>query len=214
MDKKTTRYSVFVAALAALGFLAALVFYRSPYFDTFLTWSRQNIFLFFVTISFLKFISVVYPPLPGSVFTLGAIPVLGWQVAYLSDFLGGVAGAFVSYYLANKYGYRLIEKVFDKQAVGKVKRLKIRESRQIEAVITLRFLVGSFATEVLNYGSGVLKVNFKYFAIGTIISHPLFGIPLFYFAGSIIQGKNIILMILLALVSVFVLYKVRGRYLE
>ena len=214
MGKQTISYSALIASLAALGFILALIFYRSVYFDVFLVWSQKNIILFFVIISFLKFISVVYPPLPGSVFTLGAIPVLGWQVAYLTDFLGGVGGAFASYYLSYKYGFRIIEKIFDRKTIEKVKKLKIRESRQIEAVITLRFVTGSIASEVLNYGSGILKIKFKYFFIGTIIAHPVFGIPIFYFAGSIIHGKNLLLMIALALFSIFVLYKIRGRYLE
>lgn len=64
------------------------LFSKSIYFQIFFSWSRQNIGLFVIVLFLLKILGIVWPPLPGGVFTLAAIPFIGWFPAYLVDFAG------------------------------------------------------------------------------------------------------------------------------
>jgi len=206
-----------LSALIMLFIICAtigIIFLNSHQFEIFIIWSQSNKVLYFFVLTFVKFAAVVYPPLPGSVFTIGSIPVLGWQFAYLADFTGSFLGAIVSFLLAKKYGERIIRPFVTTNVLNKIKKTKIRENKEIEAVIAMRILGGTTIIEAINYGAGLLNISIKSFAIGFIVSHPLTGIPVFYFANNIFSGNNTSISIIVAILSLAAIYKLKGRYFE
>ena len=214
MDKKNLLNFIFIIVIGLLTIYIASLFYSSEFFTNFLNESQNNLYIFLLVVLFLKFLAIVYPPLPGAVFTLSLIPLIGWPAAYLVDFLGATLGAGVSYTLAQKYGYRIINKVFPPEIAKRIKKTNIRKDKQIESMIVLRVLTGGTIIEAVNYAAPILNVRFDKFLIGTVISHPIFGIPVFFTAGTILTGGNILYGVPLLILLLLVLYKFRGRYLE
>jgi uncharacterized membrane protein YdjX (TVP38/TMEM64 family) len=102
--------------------VAYLWFIKSPYFEIFKIWAEKNFVLYVFILVTLKTIGLIWPPLPGGLLTAGSIPVLGWLPAYLSDLMGSIMGASAAYYIAQKWGYKFINKIFDEVTIEKIKK--------------------------------------------------------------------------------------------
>lgn len=208
----------FIFSLMAMTFLTAIIllfFYSSPQFNIFLMWTERNVKLFFFILIILKVAGVVYPPLPGSIFTLSAIPIIGFETAYLAEFLGSVLGASISYFLGKRYGLTLVNKMFGETMGRKVEMAsgRIKKDREFEGLVILR-IAGGNIIEIINYGAGILGVSYKNFLMASIIAHPIVGIPVFYTAGKIFEGKNMTLYLGFMVLGLYLLYRFRGRYFE
>lgn len=193
---------------------AYFIFAQTSQFKEFVNWTQDNIVLYSLFLVSVKILGVVYPPIPGGIFTLASIPIFGWWGAYVVDFIGSILGGTICYLLGKKYGYKLLEKVFDQEVIHKIELLKVKKEKELEAIIVWRLLSGGTIVEAIYYGAGLLKVSFINFLLGTTISHVIVGIPSFYLGGAIMSSQNIILNVLLLAISIAVLYKVRGRYFE
>lgn len=192
-----------------VAFFAWLV--SSSYFFQFKEWSQQNFAVYFTILVFLKVIGLVWPPLPGGVLTIGSIPVIGAMGAYLADFLGFIIGSIISYYLAFYYGYPFLEKIFDKSVIERLRKIKIRKDRELEAMVTMR-IFGMTIVELVSYGAGLMRVKFSNFILGAILSHFLIGIPVFYFFNNIFLSRDITISLVFVLVAVIFFYLTRRRY--
>ena len=200
-------------AIALLTTIALMSFYSSPSFPLFVAWTQNNTKSFFFILIGLKIAGVVYPPLPGSIFTLSAIPIIGWREAYIAEFTGSVIGASISYFLARKYGLTLVNKIFGETAVEKLQKIKIKKENELEAIVILR-IIGGNIIEIINYGAGLLGISYGSFLLASIIAHPIVGIPIYFSAGKIFEGKNLTLYSTFIFLGIMLLYKFRGRYFE
>lgn len=214
MKKKEYRSIALVVLFFVMTAIAGISFYKSEDFTTFLEWSQQNVILYACIVVGIKIVGVVYPPLPGSIFTVGSIPIVGWQVAYLIDFVGSFIGAIISFLIARKYGKAIITRFISRDSFTAIAKTKVNHSREVEAVVAMRVLGGSTIIEAVNYGAGLLNISLKNFILGFIVSHPLTGIPVFYFSDTIFSGGNTYISIGVAIVSLTALYKLKGRYFE
>lgn len=199
-------------------FIISIVWYiwlvNSPYFAILLNWSQQNILTFSLSLLSLKIAALVYPPLPGGLATLASIPFLGWKLAYLIDFIGSMIGSSIAFFIALKYGYLFLGKIFDPKTIHKIKNIEIYPNRQIESVFALRILLGTTIMEAVCYGAGLLNITYRNFIIGSILSHLAIGIPTYYLANNITQLKNLPLTIILIVLSGFIFWKIRKRYFK
>jgi len=161
-----------------------------------------------------KVISILWPPLTGGLATLAAIPFLGWLGAYLVDFVGSITGGIIAYFLGRKYSYKILRFLFDEGVIEKIKKIKVKKGKEIEAVFVYRLFFGSTILEVIYYGAGLLKIGFKNFLIGAAVSHMVVGIPSYYFAKNIIEGKNIILIIVSLALGIPFFIKFKKRHFE
>ena len=213
---KIKSYSLIIWGILifVVSFLVYVYFTKTPYFKIFHDWSQSNLLLFTLVLFLLKTLGVVYPPLPSGLFTLAAIPIIGWFPAYLIDFAGSMAAAGIDYYLGRKYGYVLLRKIFDTQTLEKIQKLKIKPNREIESIFVMRILLGMTILEAVYYGGGLLGVKFKNFMIGASLSHTVVGVPTFLIGQAVFQGKSLVLSFALAIVSLYILYKIKGRYFE
>lgn len=191
-----------------------LWFITTPYFDPFLMWSRDNKPLFVVVLLTIKVFGIVFPPIPGGTFTLGAVPVLGWWEAYLVDFGGGFIGAVIAYYLGQKYGYSLLRKVFDEKVVAKLQKTKIKVGRELEAMFVFRIIGSGLLTEAIYYAAGLLSIGKWNFVIGYILTHILLTAPAFYVADVVLSAQNLALNLVFIVIAIPVMWKIKGRYLE
>lgn len=190
-----------------------LWFIRTPYFETFNVWTRHNLIVFYVSLFFVKILAIVWPPLPGSLFTFGAIPFIGWFQSYIVDLTGSLVGASIAYFLGKKYGYPFLTKVFSTDLVKKIQQIKIRKNREIESIFMGRMAGAGNIMELVCYGAGVLRVRFSSFIIASFLAS-LFSLPLYYVGGNILKGGNIILGVAFGAITLLFFWKIKGRYIE
>lgn len=210
--------SYIYTSLFILLFLVTLVFVywfmSTPYFVIADGWVRQNRTLYLVVLYIYKSLGILWPPIPSGLFTMASIPFLGWPLAYLIDLLGSITGGSLAYFLARKYGLSFLKKIFDQKVIDKIKKAKIKKGKEIEAVFMYRLLLGTTILEAVYYGAGLLKVDFPKFLIGAILSHIIVGVPTFILAQNIFSGKNVAITIASVVISIFIVYKTKGRYFE
>lgn len=190
-----------------------LLFIQTPIFQEFIVWAQANLLLFFLILVAIKIVAIVWPPLPGGLLTLGSIPVIGWELAYLSDFSGSIIGSIIAFYLGKKYGYKFLNRFFDDKTIEKIKNIKIKKNRELESVIVLR-IIGGTLVEVVCYGAGLLNIKFHNFIIGTSISHLMFGIPAFYLTSNILHVQNALINASIIVLAILFFRKIKGRYFE
>lgn len=204
--------------LLVIVFIISIVFYiwlvNSPYFSLLLNWSKQNILTFSLSLLSLKVASIVYPPLPGGLATLASIPFLGWKLAYLIDFIGSMIGSSIAFFIARKYGFIFLSKIFDSKTIQKIKTIEVYPKRQIESVFALRILLGTTIMEAVCYGAGLLNITFKNFLVGSILSHLAIGIPTYYLANNITQLRNLPFTVIVILAGGFIFWKLKNRYFK
>ena len=203
---------ILLALFAAVSFAAYIWFTRQPVFEEVIGWAQQNFWLYIGILVFIKIIAIVWPPLPGGLFTLASIPVIGWLPAFLAETVGGLAGSSIAYYLGKRYGYSFLRKVLDKEIIEKIQRVKMTGKRELEAIFFLRLFTGLVA-EAVSYGSGVIGVKYRNFFLGTLAAQVVF-IPTFYFFEEIISGKNLLIYAPAALILAAIFWKMKGRYFE
>ena len=186
-------------------------FAYSPYYTSFVTWSETNIVIYYFSIIVAKIIGIVWPPLPGAVFTVGSIWIIGWLPAYIADFIGSMIGSSIAYYIAYRWGYPIMSKILDESTIAKIKKVKVKKGRELEAVFLFR-LSGGTLVEIVVYAAGVLKVPYKHFLVGSMFSHALIGVPTFYFFDSLSGSGQIGLNLVLLSVAVGLFIFLRTRY--
>ncbi len=189
-------------------------FTKSPYYLLLDVWIQNNLVLYVFSICLIKILGILWPPLSGGVFTVASIPFLGWGLAFLLDFIGSLVGGAAAYYLGRKYGYIFLSKILGENVAQKIKSVKIKKGKEIEAVFMYKVLFGNVVIEAIYYGAGVLRIDFLRFMIGSVFAHLLIGIPTFYLANNIFSGKNAIMALILLFVGLLVVYKTKGRYFE
>ena len=203
---------ILLALFAAVSFAAYIWFTRQPVFEEVIGWAQQNFWLYIGILVFIKIIAIVWPPLPGGLFTLASIPVIGWLPAFLAETVGGIAGGSIAYYLGKRYGYSFLRKVLDKEIIAKIQRVKMTGKRELEGIFFLRLFTGLVA-EAVSYGSGVIGVKYRNFFLATLAAEVVF-MPAFYFFDEILSGRNIVIYVPAALILAVIFWKVKGRYFE
>ena len=213
MEIKNYKHLYTLALLIILTIIAYTWLLNSEYFDPFLKWSRQNIVLFYSVLLFLKIFGIVWPPLPGGLLTIGSIPIIGWKGAYGVDVIGSVIGSSIAFFIAKKWGYKFLHKIFDQVTIDKIKQIKIKPKHEIESVTVFRIFGGSIV-EVVCYGAGILGIKYRNFLIGTILSHLIIGLPFYYLVNGIFGKENFLLNLVLMTVFVLSFFTLKNRYFE
>ena len=162
----------------------------------------------------LKALSIVYPPLPGVVLTLGSIPFIGWELAYLTDISGSMVGATISFYLGSKYGYTILNRLFGKTIADKIASIKLKQKNQIEAALFLRFASGGMLSDALAWGASLIGFKYVPFIVGYGISHVITTAPVFYFIAASISFDSWMIVAGAAIIAWLIIYKLKGRYFE
>lgn len=211
MNIKSYKHLIIIFAGILVTGLGYLWFYGSPYFEQLSVWAQSHLIALSVALVFIKIIGIIWPPIPGGIFTLGAIPVLGWSHAYLLDLLGSVIGSSIAFWIAQRWGINFLQKIFDQKTIEKIQTIRVHKHREIEAVFVFR-LFGSNIVELVCYAAGLLKVSYKNYIIATLLAHMAGGLPFYYFAGELFQGRNIFINIIFVLTAVVLFMIFKKRY--
>lgn len=205
---------IFISLVWIFSILGYVWLIKQPFSQEISWFAQTHKTSLFAGLVLIKIAGLVWPPLPGGVFNLAVIPFLGWQLAYLSDLAGTIVGALIDYFLAKKWGYKLLDKIFDESTINKIKALKVKTHKQTEFSFMLTLSSRLLLTEISYYAAGLLKVNFWKFLVGAIGSHLLLGIPGYYFSGILFNTNTIYLGVIgwIALIPLWL--KIKNRYFE
>ncbi|MGL5351961.1 MAG: TVP38/TMEM64 family protein [Clostridium sp.] len=153
-------------------------------------------------------------PTPEAVTVMTASFFLGGFKAFVIGFIGTIIGVSIMYFLAKKYGSKIIDKFNAKNQLDKY--MKYIENNQL-LVTGILFIIPILPDEIVCIGAGVTGVSFK-----TLISIAILckGITVFMYAYSveIAQAFNIgtleiiIIQLMLLLLICMVSKKVKLRY--
>ena len=213
MKLKSHKQIILLVGASVITLLFYLWFAHSQYFEGFKTWSQSNIILYVSVLLLIKIIGIIWPPIPGGIFTLASVPILGWKLAFAVDYCGSLIGSSAAFFVARRWGWDFIDKIFDSDTLEKIKKIKIKKNKEIESIFLMRVFGGTII-EAVCYGAGILGVGYKNYFIATALSHPPLGIPLFYLAHSILNGKGAFLSILFLCIAFAIFYKLKHRYFE
>lgn len=203
--------------LLAMVFVAFLIGYSyfegTVYYEQFEVWAHDNYWRLVIFLLALKIIGIIWPPLPGVVPLIAAIPVLGWFPAFLIDTAGYFIGASLAFLLARRYGMTVIRKLFGVAGEAQVKRFNVKPERELEAV-TLMKIFGGGIGEFISYAAGITNMRFRNFFLGSVISSVVVGIPLFYFFGFALSQNNLLYALIPIVVGLLLFYFLRRRYFD
>lgn len=170
--------------------------------------------LYLFTLIILKVLGIVYPPLPGIVFTLASIPLVGWKVAYLVDLVGSTLGATCAFFLGKKYGYTFLNRMIGKTLADKIMKIKLKKKNQIEASLFLKFASGGLFSDGLAWGASLIGFRYIPFTIGYAISHVVLTLPVFFFVSASISFNSWVVIATVSALAWLAIYKFKGRYFE
>ncbi len=162
----------------------------------------------------IKIIGLVWPPVPGGIATVLAIPFIGWQMAYLIDLVGTIIGAVLCYLIAKKWGYSLLSHIFDTATLEKIASAQVTENRQAEFGFTMTILSRLVMTEISFYAAGILRLNFWKFMLGAVGSHVLLTLPSYYFAKTVLETTSPASFFVGLLLLIPLVFIVKKRYFE
>jgi uncharacterized membrane protein YdjX (TVP38/TMEM64 family) len=187
------------------------LFSQTEHFQTLLVWSADNLILLCLILIAIKIIGILWPPLPGIVFMIAAIPVIGWLPAFCVDLIGAMIGTCLAFGLSRRYGPRVILKLFGESGLRQVQRFKFKPDREFEAIVLMRVFTGVIS-ELISYGAGLTNIKFRNFFFGTITSSLVVGFPLFYLFHFVFRGENLAFAVIPLVIGISLIYYLRGRY--
>ncbi len=214
MTKKEKKNLMLMGILYVGSIALYFWFVNTDFFPSFKAWSQQNVFITITVLIFVKILGIVWPPLPGGLLTLGAIPILGWPLAYACDFVGSIIGSSIDFYIGKKYGDKFIRKIFDETTFARIHTIKVKKDKEIEATFALRLIGGNTIVEAISYAAGHLGIKYSNFLIGTVLSHTVLGIPTYFLADNIFSTNNLGFRMALTIIALTILWKAKGRYFE
>lgn len=211
VHKRGIFFVLLICIMSVLGYSWLL---NQPFSQQIGSFAQAHRYLLIAILVGIKVLGLVWPPLPGGIFNLVVIPFIGWELAYLTDLIGTMIGAGICYFIARKWGSKLLTKIFDEETVKKITDTKVKDNRQTEFSFMMTITSRLIMTEFSYYAAGLLKISFGKFILGAIGSHILIGIPSYYFMNIMFKTNTVYLGIIGWLIVVPLWSKIKERYLE
>lgn len=175
---------------------------------------QANLMLYIPAVFIAKISGIVLPIIPGGLFTITAIPVVGWKMAYLIDLSGSLVASNIAYTLSAKYGESLISKLFGQRILEKVQKIKVRTSRSVETAFVLRLAGSGLAADAIIWSAPLLKVPRVQFLIGYHLAHIITMLPIFYLTGQALSFNQAYIAIPTLILSMILLFIFRKSFFE
>lgn len=141
----------------------------------------------------------ILPPVAVLPFWIVGVTLFGSPAGYLYILIANTTAGIINYYLARRYGRRILGKFLGQYGLGQIDRMGRLISPK--TIFYLRLVGGSLA-DYISYASGLVKINFKKYLIASLIG----GLPMLLFAFYIVhQSLNKRLVVVAGLVGLFYL---------
>lgn len=175
---------------------------------------RANQTAFLAAIFLGKAVSIVYPPLPGNIITLAAIPVAGWAWAYAADIAGSALGVTISYFLGQQYGTPILRWAVGDKLTDRITAIKTKSRHQVIAAFILRTGTGGILSDGLAWGASLIGFRFPAFITGHLLSHLVTTLPIFYLLGISLSINSALIVIPTVISSWILIYIFKGKFFE
>ena len=116
-------------------------------------------------------VQVVVPVLPGYFGCAVGAVAFGTFVGFLCNYIGISAGSIIAYFLARKYGIKIVHMMFSQKTYDKWSK-KIEQSKSYDWFLFIATLLPLFPDDFLCYFSGVIKMNARRFIWIIILGKP------------------------------------------
>jgi uncharacterized membrane protein YdjX (TVP38/TMEM64 family) len=216
MKKGWEMVSKTAVVVALLGALPVVVMWAGGYPTgaELIAWVHGNLPLFLFCMVLLKTASIIYPPLPGVVLTLGVLPLVGLKWAYGVEIIGSILGASSAYFLGKRYGVRLLTWVLSEELTNRILKVRLKPGNQVEAAVMLRFAAGGALSDGLAWGASLIGLRYIPYITGHVISHVVTTLPIFYLIAASVQIHTWLVLVPAAVLAWYLLYRLKGRYFE
>jgi len=131
-----------------------------------------------IAIFLIGFSEPIFQPIPTEVFMVGGLALgLGWKEVIIVSTIGSTLGGIVTYYIASKYGEKIVLRLFTKEQFSKAEGFL--EKWGALGIIIISFIPIPF--EIICWISGIFKMPFKTYItavfISRVIKHGIIVLP-------------------------------------
>lgn len=119
----------------------------------------------------LQIFQVVFPIIPGGVSCLAGVLAFGPLQGFIYNYIGLLIGSCLAYFLAQKYGLKLIETLFKKETINKY--LKYIQGNYFPKIFWIGIFLPGLPDDLLCYIAGISNLKFKTFLIILLIGKPI-----------------------------------------
>lgn len=120
---------------------------------------------------FIQVIQVVFPIIPGGASCFAGVLAFGPVYGFIYNEIGLIIGSMIAYFLAKRYGLKLINSLFKKEQVDKY--LGYLRNNKFEKVFFWGILIPGLPDDLLCYVSGLSNISFKKFLAIIVLGKPL-----------------------------------------
>ena len=161
----------------------------------------------------LQLLQVIIAPLPGHIFSVVGGGLFGTLWGSILSVIGIFAGSLIAFKLAQLLGRPFVEEIADKEDLEFIDEF-FHEKKGIIAFFIIR-MIPLMSFDIISYGMGLTKMEFKIYAIGTFIG-TIPTVLFLSFLGEVFiaDPAMIILITIISLLSVFMLPVVWGHLKE
>jgi len=152
----------------------------------------------------LHILQTVVAPIPGAILVIAGGLIWGAYLGTLLSVIGAFTGSLICFWLSRTLGRPFVEKFAKKEDLEFTD--KFFQKYGIPAIILLR-LIPLMAFDVISYGAGMTKMDFKKYATATLIG--MIPSTLFYSYIGFTIGDNSLIAIILA-IAVLVVFFLMG----
>ena len=114
---------------------------------------------------------VVVPVLPGYLGCAAGAIAFGPQIGFLCNYIGICSGSIIAYFLARRYGIRIMNLMFSAKQYRKWQK-KIEKSKSYEGFLFVATLLPLFPDDFLCYFSGLIRMDKKRFIWIILLGKP------------------------------------------
>ena len=119
----------------------------------------------------LQIVQVILPVVPGGVSCIVGVMAFGPVMGFIYNYIGLVIGSCIAYFLANKYGLKLVEKLFKRETIDKY--LKYIQRNYFSKLFWIGIFLPGLPDDLLCYIAGISKMTFQKFLIILLVGKPL-----------------------------------------
>lgn len=120
---------------------------------------------------FIQIIQVVFPIIPGGASCFAGVLAFGPVWGFIYNEIGLIIGSVIAYFLAKRYGLKLIKSLFKQEQVDKY--LGYIRNNKFEKVFFWGIFLPGLPDDLLCYVSGLSNITFKRFLAIIVLGKPL-----------------------------------------
>lgn len=119
----------------------------------------------------IQIMQVVLPVIPGGASCAAGVLAFGPFWGFVYNYISLTIGSIIAYYLSQKYGMSIIEKLFKQKTINKY--IKYIRNKTFEKIFMWGIIIPGAPDDLLCYLAGISSINFKKFIIIIILGKPL-----------------------------------------